>query len=75
MIPINNSLVKLLPCQQQTENYMTHTLPAIQQLQRDHANDSLIDDIQTLNGKPGLYVDWNLKFENAMAVTKETLRS
>ena len=52
MLTMNNSLVDLLYDQQQTQNDMTHTLQPVQQLQKDHAHDSLIHDIPTFNGKP-----------------------
>ena len=51
MIAMNNSLINLLHCQQQTQNDTIHALYAIQQSQRDHANDPLI----TFDGKPELY--------------------
>ena len=67
MIVINNSLIDLLHCQQKTQN---ETLQVIHQSQRDHANDSLIDDISTFHGKPELYFHWILMLENIAAVTK-----
>ena len=42
----------------------------IHQFQEDHRNDSLIDNIPTVDGKPELYLDWILKLENIAAVTK-----
>ena len=36
----------------------------------DHANDSLIDDVLTFDGKPELYFDWILMLENVVLVTK-----
>ena len=49
---------------------MTHALPAIEQSQRGHANDLLIDEIPTLDGKFKLYFDWILKLENITTLTK-----
>ena len=39
MMAMNNSLINLLHCQQQTQNDTIHALYAIQQSQRDHTND------------------------------------
>ena len=50
MINMNNSLVDLLLCQQQTQNDMTHALQAIQQSLRDDTNDSLIEIIPNFDG-------------------------
>ena len=49
---------------------MNFALPAIQQSQRDHVNDSLIDDIPMFNRKPKLHFDWILKLENVAKVPK-----
>ena len=61
MITMNKSLVDLFHCQQQTLNETTHVLQAIQQSQKDRTNNSLINDIQTFDGKPELYFNWILK--------------
>ena len=58
---MNNSLIDLLYCQQQTQNDTTPALQVIYQPQRDHANDSLIDDIPDFDGKPELYFNRILK--------------
>ena len=47
MININNSVVDLLHCQRQTKYDTACALQAIQQVQRDHTNDSFIYDIPT----------------------------
>ena len=70
MILMNNSLVDLLHCQQQTHNDATNILHSIQQSQRDHTHNSLIGDKTTFDGKPELHFDWILKLENIAAVTK-----
>ena len=70
MVTMNNSLVKLLHGQQQTQNDTTWPLQAVEQSKKDHANDSLIDDIPNFDGKPKLYFDWILKKENMAAVSK-----
>ena len=41
----------------------------------DHANDILIDDIQTFDGKKELYLDQILKLENIATVKSETLQT
>ena len=45
-------------------------LQAIQKSQRDHANNSLIDDIPTFDSKPKLFSNWTLKCEKIAAVAK-----
>ena len=70
MINMNNSLMDLVHCQQQTQNDTIRVLQAIQQSQRDHAYDSLTDDIPSFDGKPELYFSWILKLENITTVTK-----
>ena len=70
MISVNNYLVYSLHCQQQTQYDRTCALQVIQQSQRDHANDSLINDIPSFDGKPELYFYWILKFKNIAVVTK-----
>ena len=71
MVPIKKSLPDLLHCKQQTQTDMTLALQAIEQSQRDHANDSLIDDICTFDVKPELNSDWILKFENIAVATTQ----
>ena len=73
MIPMNNSLVDLLYCQKQIWQDTKCALQAIQQSQKEHANDSLIDDNPTFDGKPTLYFDWILKLENIPLETKQKL--
>ena len=68
MIAMNNSLIDMLHCQEQAQNDMTCILKVMHQSQRDHTNDSLIDDIPTFYGKLELYFNWILKFENTTAV-------
>ena len=72
MITMKNSfillVVDLLHCQQQTQN--DTTLQAIQHPQKDHTNDSLIDDILTFGGELDLYFDWILKLKNILAIIK-----
>ena len=68
---MNNSLVDLFHCQQKVQNDTIHTLQAIQQSQRNNANDSLIDDIPTFYGKAELNFDWIYKLENTAVVTKQ----
>ena len=63
MITINNSLIDLLQCHQRVHNNTTSVLQVIHQSHQDHANDSLIDDIPTFDGKPELYFNWILKLE------------
>ena len=46
------SISQFVKLSKQSQTDMTHALQAIHQLQRDHANDSLIDNMQTLDGKP-----------------------
>ena len=41
------------------------------ELQRDHTNNSLTDDIPIFDGKPKLYFDWIVKLENITTVTKQ----
>ena len=55
MIAMHSSLIDLLHCQQKTQNNTICGLHVIHQSQWDHANDSLIDDIPTFDGKPVLY--------------------
>ena len=45
-------------------------LQVINQSQGDHANDSIIDDISSLNSKPELYFNWILKLENIATAPK-----
>ena len=53
MITMNNSLVNPLHCQQKTQNYMICALQVVSnQRAREHANDSLDNDITTFDGKP-----------------------
>ena len=59
MIAMNNSL-----------NDFTCTLQATHQSWQDHANNFLVDDIPTFNGKPELYFDLILKLENIAATIK-----
>ena len=59
----------MLHCQQKTQNDSTHALQVIHQSQRDHKNDSLIDNITTLDGQPELYFDWIMKLGNIASVT------
>ena len=47
---------------------MNHTLHAIQQSQRDHANDSWIDDISTFDGKLELYLTEYLNLKKELAL-------
>ena len=54
---MNSSLVDFLHCQQQTQNHTTGAIQAIQQPERDHANDSFIDDTPTFDGKSELYYE------------------
>ena len=63
-------MIDLLHCKQ-TQNNMTHTLKAMHQLQNDHANGSLIDNIPTFNGRPELYIDQIQNLENIAEVTKQ----
>ena len=51
MITKKNSLIYLLRCQQRMENYTTCALEVIHQSQQDYANDSIIDDTPTFDGK------------------------
>ena len=41
---------------------------------RDHANDSLNDNIPTFDGKPEIYFHWIQKLENVVVVTKQNPR-
>ena len=64
---MNNSLIFH---QQRIQNDATYAFIIIYQSQRDHTNDSLIDDDPTFDGKLELYFDWILKIENKPEVTK-----
>ena len=64
MIAMNNLVIYLLHCQQQTQKDTTCLPQVTHHSQRDHPNDSLIVNITTFDGKPGLYFKWNLKLEN-----------
>ena len=66
---MNNSLIDLLHCQEQTQSDIICGIQVIHQSQRDHTNDYIIDDITTFDGKPELYFDLILKLENIAAVT------
>ena len=46
-------------------------MQVIQQSQREHGNDSMIDDIPAFDGKPELYFNWILKIENIATETKQ----
>ena len=58
-------LKDLFKSQIQTEKEIyfkiTHALQYLLQSQRDHPNESPIDDVSSFNGKPELYFDWMLK--------------
>ena len=47
-----------------------HALQDIHQSQRNHANNSLINDMPTFCGKPELHFNLILKLENTDMVTK-----
>ena len=57
MTAMNNLLINMLHCQQQIQNDTTHVLLALHQSQRDNANNLLINDIPTFDGKPWLHFD------------------
>ena len=67
---MNNLLIVLLHCQLRMQNDTMHALQVIHQSQKDHANDSLTDDIPIFDGKPEVYFNWILKLDNIDAVTK-----
>ena len=52
MIAMKNSLVDLLQCQQRTQDNTTYALQVTHQSQREHANNSLINDTPIFNAKP-----------------------
>ena len=67
---MNNSKIDVLHSQQHTQENTMHALQVIHQSKKDHANDSLTDNIPTFHDKPDLYFDWILKLENIAPVTK-----
>ena len=68
MIPVSNLLIDLLYCHQKKQNDTMYALQVIHQVQRDHANDSLIDNILTFSGKPKFHFNWISKLENIAKV-------
>ena len=67
---MNNLLIGLLHCHQRAQNDTSYLLQVIHQSQRDHADDSLINNIPIFDGKLELYFNWILKLENIATVTK-----
>ena len=70
MLARDNLLLDLLYCQQQAQNDMAYRVQVIHQSQRDHTNDSLIDDTPTCDGEPESYFNCILKLVTIAAVTK-----
>ena len=68
MIIMNNLLADLLHYLQQTQKDMTCSQQSTQQSQRDHANDTLIDNIPTFDGKLESYFDWIQIVENYKSI-------
>ena len=67
---VNNLLINLQHSYYETQNYTTHNLAAIQPIQLENANDSLMDDISTFDRIPDQYFEWILRLENLAIVTK-----
>ena len=73
MIAMDNSFIDPLHCQKKMKIDNTHALQIIHKSQREHANDSSVNDILSFDAKLELYFSQILKLKIA-AVTKCKLR-